>query len=101
MRIHQLSNVARALNFLQEQWGKDSLPAIANESIVNGDVKSTLAITFFIMLKYQIHPILLNKVSFFKELEHMANVLLLFLFRIRLLHRYQVTQDQNQLPKQS
>lgn len=60
MRIHQLSNVAQALKFLQEQWGADSLPAVASEAIVNGDVKSTLAITFFIMLKYQIHPILLN-----------------------------------------
>lgn len=63
MRIHHLSNVAQALNFLKEQWGVDSLPAIANESIVNGDVKSTCAIVFFIMLKYQIHPILLNNVS--------------------------------------
>lgn len=63
MRIHQLSNVAQALKFLQEQWGADSLPAVANESIVNGDVKSTLAIAFFIMLKYQIHPILSNNVS--------------------------------------
>lgn len=63
MRIHHLSNVAQALNFLKEQWGIDSLPAIANESIVNGDTKSILALTFFIMLKYQIHPILKNKVS--------------------------------------
>lgn len=61
MRIHQLSNVAQALKFLQDQWGSDSLlPAVASEAIVNGDVKSTLAITFFIMLKYQIHPILLS-----------------------------------------
>lgn len=64
MRIHELSNVAQALKFLQQQWGADSLPAIASEAIVNGDVKSTLAITFFIMLKYQLHPILLNQVSF-------------------------------------
>ncbi|KAI9475995.1 MAG: hypothetical protein EXX96DRAFT_506832 [Benjaminiella poitrasii] len=61
MRIHELSNVAQALKFLQDQWGADSLPAVASEAIVNGDVKSTLAITFFIMLKYQIHPILLHK----------------------------------------
>lgn len=64
MRIHNLSNVAQALKFLQDQWGADSLPAIASEAIVNGDVKSTLAITFFIMLKYQIHPILLNNPDF-------------------------------------
>ncbi|KAI9253069.1 hypothetical protein EDC94DRAFT_620087 [Helicostylum pulchrum] len=64
MRIHELSNVAQALKFLQDQWGADSLPAIASEAIVNGDVKSTLAITFFIMLKYQIHPILLNNPDF-------------------------------------
>lgn len=63
MRIHHLSNVAQALKFLQDQWGADSLPAIASEAIVNGDVKSTLAITFFIMLKYQIHPILLDQVK--------------------------------------
>ncbi|CEP10654.1 hypothetical protein [Parasitella parasitica] len=61
MRIHHLSNVAQALKFLQDQWGADSLPAVASEAIVNGDVKSTLAITFFIMLKYQIHPILFNQ----------------------------------------
>ncbi|RCI05785.1 hypothetical protein CU098_006957, partial [Rhizopus stolonifer] len=60
MRIHALSNVSQALKFLQEQWGADSLPAIGSEAIVNGDVKSTLALAFFIMLKYQIHPILLN-----------------------------------------
>lgn len=58
MRIHELSNVAQALKFLQDQWGAENLPAIGSEAIVNGDVKSTLAITFFIMLKYQIHPIL-------------------------------------------
>lgn len=63
MRIHQLSNVAQALKFLQQQWGADSLPAVASESIVNGDVKSTLAITFFIMLKYQIQPILSHNVK--------------------------------------
>ncbi|GAN08101.1 hypothetical protein MAM1_0189d07608 [Mucor ambiguus] len=61
MRIHHLSNVAQALKFLQDQWGADSLPAVASEAIVNGDVKSTLAITFFIMLKYQIQPILLDQ----------------------------------------
>ncbi|KAI8366162.1 hypothetical protein BD560DRAFT_401339 [Blakeslea trispora] len=60
MLIHQLSNVSKALKFLQEQWGIDSLPAIASEAIVSGNVKSTLALAFFIMLKYQIHPILLN-----------------------------------------
>jgi hypothetical protein len=63
MRIHELSNVAQALKFLQKQWGADSLPAVASEAIVNGDVKSTLALTFFIMLKYQLHPILMNQVS--------------------------------------
>lgn len=65
MRIHHLSNVAQALKFLQGQWGADSLPAVASEAIVNGDVKSTLAITFFIMLKYQIQPILLDQVKYY------------------------------------
>ncbi|KAI7901422.1 uncharacterized protein BX663DRAFT_514357 [Cokeromyces recurvatus] len=63
MRIHELSNVAQALKFLQDKWGADNLPAVASEAIVNGDVKSTLAITFFIMLKYQIYPILSHKLS--------------------------------------
>jgi hypothetical protein len=58
MRIHQLSNVAQALGFLEQQWGTDSLPPIGSENIVNGDVKNTLALAFFIMLKYQIHPVL-------------------------------------------
>ncbi|KAL7327468.1 hypothetical protein PS15p_205892 [Mucor circinelloides] len=66
MRIHHLSNVAQALKFLQGQWGADSLPAVASEAIVNGDVKSTLAITFFIMLKYQIQPILLDQPALLK-----------------------------------
>ncbi|KAI8349626.1 calponin homology domain-containing protein, partial [Choanephora cucurbitarum] len=37
MLIHELSNVSRALKFLQEEWGIDSLPAIASEAIVSGD----------------------------------------------------------------
>ncbi|KAI7896089.1 calponin homology domain-containing protein, partial [Mucor mucedo] len=37
MRIHELSNVALALKFLQDEWGADSLPAIGSEAIVNGD----------------------------------------------------------------
>lgn len=56
MRIHQLSNVQRALIFLKEQLG-ESLPNIGNEDIVNGDVKKTLALIFFIMLKYQMQGI--------------------------------------------
>jgi hypothetical protein len=61
--IHSLANVAQAFKFLQKQWGADSVPAVASEAIVMGDAKSTLAITFFIMLKYQLHPILLDQVS--------------------------------------
>ncbi|KAI8982565.1 hypothetical protein BDB01DRAFT_906331 [Pilobolus umbonatus] len=61
MRIHQLSNVAHVLEYLKEQWGEDTLAAIGNEAIVNGDVKNTLALVFFIMLKYQIQPILHEK----------------------------------------
>ncbi|KAI9021615.1 hypothetical protein CLU79DRAFT_816196 [Phycomyces nitens] len=58
MRIHQLSNVAQALSFLETQVGADSMPDIGNEAIVNGDMKKTLALLFFIMLKYQIQLIL-------------------------------------------
>lgn len=57
MRIHQLSNVAQALSFLERQVGLDSMPDIGNEAIVNGDAKKTLALIFFIMLKYQIQLI--------------------------------------------
>ncbi|KAI9358664.1 hypothetical protein BD770DRAFT_363603 [Pilaira anomala] len=57
MRIHQLSNVAQALGFLERQVGLDSMPDIGNEAIVNGDAKKTLALIFFIMLKYQIQLI--------------------------------------------
>ncbi|KAI8877901.1 hypothetical protein K501DRAFT_259621 [Backusella circina FSU 941] len=57
MRIHQLSNVAQALSFLEKQVGSDSMPDIGNEAIVNGDAKKTIALIFFIMLKYQIHLI--------------------------------------------
>jgi hypothetical protein len=57
MRIHQLSNVAQALSFLEKQVGSDSMPDIGNEAIVNGDAKKTIALIFFIMLKYQIQLI--------------------------------------------
>lgn len=57
MRIHQLSNVAQALSFLEGQVGHESMPDIGNEAIVNGDAKKTLALIFFIMLKYQIQLI--------------------------------------------
>ncbi|KAI8061949.1 hypothetical protein BDF21DRAFT_132686 [Thamnidium elegans] len=57
MRIHQLSNVAQALAFLERRVGLDSMPDIGNEAIVNGDAKKTLALIFFIMLKYQIQLI--------------------------------------------
>ncbi|KAI7902493.1 uncharacterized protein BX663DRAFT_511243 [Cokeromyces recurvatus] len=60
MRIHQLSNVAQALNFLEKHVGTDNMPDIGNEAIVNGDAKKTLALIFFIMLKYQIQLILLE-----------------------------------------
>ena len=58
MRIHQLANVAQALGFLEKQVGSDTMPDIGNEAIVNGDAKKTLALIFFIMLKYQIQLIL-------------------------------------------
>lgn len=57
MRIHQLANVAQALGFLEKQIGSDTMPDIGNEAIVNGDAKKTLALIFFIMLKYQIQLI--------------------------------------------
>ncbi|KAI9316659.1 calponin homology domain-containing protein, partial [Dichotomocladium elegans] len=37
MRIHQLANVAQALEFLQKLVRPDILPDIGNEAIVNGD----------------------------------------------------------------
>ncbi|CEJ00358.1 hypothetical protein RMCBS344292_14415 [Rhizopus microsporus] len=59
MKIHAISNVSRALNFLKQEFEDDeNLPVIASEDIVNGDIKSTLAILFFIMLKYQFSDIL-------------------------------------------
>ncbi|CAO3618756.1 unnamed protein product [Cunninghamella blakesleeana] len=58
MRIHQLSNVAQALSFLEKQLGADSIIDMGNEAIVNGDKKKTLALIFFIMLKYQIQIVL-------------------------------------------
>lgn len=58
MRIHQLANVAQALGFLEKQIGSDTMPDIGNEAIVNGDAKKTLALIFFIMLKYQIQLII-------------------------------------------
>lgn len=66
MRIHHLSNVTQALNFLKEQWGMNSLPDIASEAILDGDTESTLDIIVFIIIKYQFHPIVLNNVSFSK-----------------------------------
>ncbi|KAI9469687.1 MAG: hypothetical protein EXX96DRAFT_623306 [Benjaminiella poitrasii] len=60
MRIHQLSNVAQALDFLEKHVGSDNMPDIGNEAIVNGDAKKTLALIFFIMLKYQIQLIVLE-----------------------------------------
>lgn len=57
MRIHQLANVSQALSFLEKQV-PEQLPDIGNEAIVNGDVKKTLALVFFIMLRYQVQVIL-------------------------------------------
>ncbi|KAI8975998.1 hypothetical protein BDB01DRAFT_372951 [Pilobolus umbonatus] len=57
MRIHQLANVAQALSFLEKQVGSENMPDIGNEAIVNGDAKKTIALIFFIMLKYQIQLI--------------------------------------------
>lgn len=56
MRIHQLANVAQALHFLECQVG--SVPDIGNEAIVNGDLNKTLALVFFVMVKYQIGLVL-------------------------------------------
>ncbi|CAO3597562.1 unnamed protein product [Absidia cylindrospora] len=58
MRIHQLANVAQALSFLEKQLGADSIVDMGNEAIVNGDKKKTLALIFFIMIKYQIQVVL-------------------------------------------
>ncbi|KAI9283143.1 hypothetical protein BY458DRAFT_495566 [Sporodiniella umbellata] len=58
MRIHQVANVGKALGFLAKQFGADNIPDIANEAIVDCDLKKTLALVFFIMIKYQIQLIL-------------------------------------------
>jgi hypothetical protein len=58
MRIHQLANVAQALSFLEKHLGADSIVDMGNEAIVNGDKKKTLALIFFIMIKYQIQIVL-------------------------------------------
>ena len=58
MRIHQLANVAQALAFLEKQLGPETMPDIGNEAIVNGDPKKTVALVFFIMLRYQIQLII-------------------------------------------
>ncbi|KAI7859353.1 hypothetical protein BDC45DRAFT_476153 [Circinella umbellata] len=68
MRIHQLSNVAQALSFLESQF-LGEVPDIGNEPIVNGDLKKTLALIYFIMLKYHIHLILDDK-SITSFIEH-------------------------------
>ncbi|KAI9499557.1 hypothetical protein BDB00DRAFT_783048 [Zychaea mexicana] len=80
MRIHQLANVAQAFKFLETQLGADAMPDIGNEAIVNGDVKKTLALVFFIMLKYQIQAVLgdhgedfMTSLSLLSEREHLHN----------------------------
>ncbi|KAG0181957.1 hypothetical protein DFQ29_006354 [Apophysomyces sp. BC1021] len=73
MRIHQLANVAQALGFLEKQLGSETMPDIGNEAIVNGDVKKTLALIFFIMLKYQIHLIITDHgEDFFNSLSELS-----------------------------
>ena len=75
MRIHQLSNVARALSFLESQF-LGEVPDIGNEPIVNGDLKKTLALIYFIMLKYHIHLILDDKsITSFIEVKKKGNLL--------------------------
>ena len=66
MRIHQLANVAQAFGFLERQLGAEAMPDIGNEAIVNGDMKKTLALVFFIMLKYQIQAVLTDHGEDFK-----------------------------------
>ncbi|ORX45667.1 hypothetical protein DM01DRAFT_1410877 [Hesseltinella vesiculosa] len=58
MRIHQLSNVAQALSFLQQVLGSEPILDVGNEAIVNGDRKKTMALIFFIMIKFQIQIVL-------------------------------------------
>ncbi|KAI8139340.1 hypothetical protein BJV82DRAFT_626900 [Fennellomyces sp. T-0311] len=67
MRIHQLSNVAQALKFLEKQLGE--VPDIGNEAIVNGDLKMTLALISFIMLKYHLQLVLDDK-SIVDSIQH-------------------------------
>ncbi|KAI9008901.1 hypothetical protein CLU79DRAFT_497229 [Phycomyces nitens] len=60
-RIHQISNINQLFSFLEKQTGPGALPDIGSEAIVNGDLKNTLVLTYFIMLKYQIQLILTDE----------------------------------------
>lgn len=79
MKIHAISNVSKALNFLKEEYrGDDNLPVIASEDIVSCDRKSILALLFFIMLKYQFQNILKDKVNI--HLKIIMIIITLFFF---------------------
>ncbi|KAI9319148.1 hypothetical protein BX666DRAFT_2025476 [Dichotomocladium elegans] len=56
MRIHQLSNVAQAFGFLQKHFR--DVPDIGNEAIVNGNMKGTVTLISYIMLKYHFQSVL-------------------------------------------
>lgn len=78
MRIHQLSNVAQALSFLSKRH--DDVPDIGNEAIVNGDLKRTLALLFYIMTKYQFQPILDDpSLKVKKQLIHASIILIIII----------------------
>ncbi|KAI9249527.1 calponin homology domain-containing protein [Sporodiniella umbellata] len=61
-----ITNVSTVLSFLKKKHSDDSnFPSLSLEDILNGDFQSTLALLFFIMLKYQFTSILQkNKVNF-------------------------------------
>lgn len=101
MRIHQVTNVGKALGFLEKQFGSDNIPDIANEAIVDCDLKKTLALVFFIMIKYQIQLILNEHgEDFIQSLSVSFSLLLdlkLIFFFLRRCHRLRMGKQCSQL----
>ncbi|KAK9727683.1 hypothetical protein K7432_001617 [Basidiobolus ranarum] len=56
MRIHYMSNVTKALHFLEKNLG-ESLSNIGSEDIVDGNTKLTLGLIWLLILKFQIQQV--------------------------------------------
>ncbi|ORX67012.1 hypothetical protein K493DRAFT_263956, partial [Basidiobolus meristosporus CBS 931.73] len=56
MRIHSMSNVTKALQFLEQNIG-ESLKNIGSEDIVDGNTKLTLGLVWLLILKFQIQQV--------------------------------------------